>query len=221
MKRILFWLVAILAPIAAVVIALPAKATMTAFWQQRTISAAAIAHDPQLADMQSWSLMTTYDIGRWVSAGVRATLPAGHVFYHHPLGGNIAPNPLLLPQFPALEFDTYVTDPLRTTTGILGGWPSSPNASFGGANDPIPGNFNVSWYAALGSSPPTGTFEIARFTFPLGVLPVILQGPPANAQSVTYTVNPDQSAPVSQIPEPAGAALICCAAAVLMRRRAR
>jgi len=73
----------------------------------------------------------------------------------------------------------------------------------------------------MGGTPITGTFEIARLTFPQGVFPFIQQGPPETSQSISYTVVPDQKAFVGQIPEPAGAAVAFCAAAAVLRRRVR
>jgi hypothetical protein len=177
-----------------------ASAAISAFWQRNTITPQAITNDPTLANMQSWSLITSYDIGNWASAVMRATLPAGSFFYQHPLGSNNAPLPALIALFPGLEFDTYVADPTREATIVLGGHPASPTPSFGGPNDFIPGTFSVS-LGNLVNDPP-GTFEIARLTFPLGVLPTILQGPPPDARSNSSTVNPPQEANLPQIPEP-------------------
>jgi hypothetical protein len=101
-----------------------------------------------------------------------------------------APSAALVASFPGVEFDTYVNDPTGNTTGVLGGYPASPSASFGGTSDLIPGTFSVSWHGPLGGATQLGTFEIARLTFPLGALPVVLQGPPSESQSISYTVQP-------------------------------
>jgi len=198
-----------------------AHAVHTAFWLQRPISPAAIANDPVLAGMQSWSLMTSYDVGKWSSAGVRATLPAGNFFYQHPQGSNVAPNSTALAMFPGVEFDTYVNDPTGNTTTVLGGHPATPTASFGGSGDLIPGTFSVSWHGPPGGATQLGTFEIARLTFPLGVVPNVLQGPPSDSQSASFTVNPLQEAFVGQIPEPATIGLVALGAAPLARRQGR
>jgi hypothetical protein len=221
MSRRILGLVVVVCVVTCALFASSARAVHVASWVQRPISAAAIANDPALANMQSWSLMTSYDVGRWSSAGVRATLPAGSLFYQHPLGGSTFPDPNVVNAFPGLAFDTYVTVPEHINTIVLGGHPASPPpASFGGPTDPIPGTFSVSWGRSMGGAPVTGTFEIARLTFPQGVLPHILQGPPFTSQSISYTVVPEQQAFVGQIPEPAGAATIAlCASAGLLRRR--
>jgi hypothetical protein len=69
----------------SVVLCGSARGSITAFWQQVTITPAAITNDPALANMQCWDLMTT-TTGNWASAGVEAILPAGSFFYKHPLG---------------------------------------------------------------------------------------------------------------------------------------
>ena len=155
-----------------------ASAALTAQFVQNTITQAAIAADPALANMQSWSLMATNTDGHWASAGVRLTLPAGYVFYQVPetrFGGNTRPSAGLLGLFPDLEFDTYVSS-ARNQFGlnppaILGPYPENdPPLSFGGATDPVPGRFSVSWgdpQAASGPGP--GTYEILRITFPQSV----------------------------------------------------
>jgi hypothetical protein len=95
-----------------------AHASLDAFWRNNPITPAAISNDPLLATMQSWSLMVTYDTGNWSLASVRVTLSPGNVFYQHPLGTNLAVNPNLFPFFPALEFDTYVTDQVANVPQI-------------------------------------------------------------------------------------------------------
>src|SRR5687767_14394072 len=101
-----------------------ARAAIFATWHPVTISAAAIADDPVLANMQSWDLRVTCD-GNWASAGVRATVPTGRTFYKHALGSNTKPNPAFLAFAPALEYTTYVTAPADTgaagAPSVLGG----------------------------------------------------------------------------------------------------
>jgi hypothetical protein len=187
-----------------------AGAAIQAFIQQVPISAAAIANDPTLATMQCFDFMATTD-GNWASAGVRLTLPSG-AFYNNPFGGNTRPNPSLLPVFPALEFDTYVTAPGDTGTGgapaILGGFPEGDPVSFG------PTVFSVSW-GDLANDPP-GTYRIARVTFPQNTFPAL------HPLSRTSQVNPDSTALF--IPEPtlglsAAAAMLVVTSRVRARRR--
>jgi hypothetical protein len=202
-----------------------ASAAITASFVPRPISQAAINADPALANMQSWSLMATNTDGHWASAGLRLTLPAGHAFYQTPAtrgGGDTHPNPAILSLFPDLEFDTYICS-ARNQTGqnppaILGSYPENdPPLSFGGATDPVPGRFSVSWGDPQATSGPgPGTYEILRITFPLGTYPSI--APPGQ----TSQVAPDQTIIIDD-PEPhaTGLLLVVVAGAVTRTRRQR
>ncbi len=157
----------------------PAIAAISASWQSISISAAAIANDPALANMQTWSLQVTCTAGDWKNAGLRLTLPSGQNFYQNIVGQNTRPNPALLGAFAAVAYDTYVSSPGDTGSAngqppaINGGFPSNP-VSFGGSGDSIPGTFSVSWADQLVSSPTT--FEAARLTFASSIsLPSISQ----------------------------------------------
>ena len=203
-----------------------ARAELTAFWRHNPITAAAIAADPQLAGMQSWSLIVTNTSGRWTGAGLRATLPSGAVFYNTPparLGGWTHPNPSSYSSFPDLEFDTYVSAP-RNQAGadppsILGSFPENqPPLSFGGPGDELPGTVSVSWADPRGLSHPVGTYEFARLTFPLGVLPAV------HPQSVVQYVLPEQALLIpTTIPEPpaVGAAAVAFAVLLIVTPRLR
>jgi hypothetical protein len=213
------------AAIAVGLFASAASAAITATWVQNTISAAAITNDPTLATMQSWSLNVTYTDGDWASAGLRATLPVGNVFYQNALGGNTKPNPSFVALFPGLAYDTYVTGPADTgSTGapsVLGGL-TEPTASFGGATDPTPGTLSVSW-GDLVTSPP-GTYEIARLTFPSSVSPSAVT---IDQASATFQVNPDGQVSIPGLtggggttPEPATLGLLAVGGLLGLRRRA-
>src|SRR5687768_11759806 len=106
----------------------PALAQLHVHFRHNPLTPQAIAADPALAGMQSWSLMMTNTAGFWASAGVRMTLPAGHAFYHHPIGLNTRPSAAAVGANPAVAFDTYVTSPLDRGGGanapaILGPYP--------------------------------------------------------------------------------------------------
>src|SRR5688572_4246728 len=137
----------------------PARAAITAFWQQNFINFIAVLNDPRLATHQSWDLIVTTD-GNWASGGLRAVLPSVE-FYNNVFGGNTKPNVIFLRLAPALEFDTYVTAPADNgavgAPSILGGFPESQPLSMSG--DTI----SVSW-GDLVNDPP-GTHQIARLTF--------------------------------------------------------
>ena len=198
------------------------RADLTAFWRHNPITPQAIADDPALAGMQSWSAMITNTDGLWASAGLRAVLPAGLRFYRHPTGGLFRPTISQQNTNPALAFHTYLTDPTQSlVTGsgapvILGGFPElGEQYSLGGASDAIPGTLAVAWGDPQG--PPIhspATYEIARLTFTLGVVPEI------HAQSQTSQVSPDQTVPIpTVIPEPT--LLVATAPLALARRRRR
>jgi hypothetical protein len=199
-----------------------ASAAITAFFVPNPISQAAIAADPALANMQSWSLMATNTDGHWASAGVRLTLPAGNVYYQTPLtrgGGDTHPNPALFALFPESEFDTYVSS-ARNQLGqnppaILGPYPENdPPLSFGGATDPVPGRFSVSWGDPQATSGPgSGTYEILRITFPRSV-----STPVGFVQ--TSQIAPDQTIGYEiPWPEPAATGLFLVLAAATARPR--
>ncbi len=183
-------------------IASPALAQITAFWQQVPITPQATANDPQLASMQCWDLMTTTS-GDWHLAGMRAALPAGSLFYRHQMGAFRKPPPV--PGSPALAFTTYVSSPhedgANNNTLLLGGWLNEP-MSLGDATSPNPGTFSISWGDQFVDL--SGTYQIARLTFPKGLLPDIdNSSPPVTNISFTAQVSPDFTTEIPDIPEPA------------------
>lgn len=193
------------------------RADLTAFWRNNPITTQAIFNDPTLAGMQSWSVMITNTSGFWVSAGLRAALPTGNNFYRNPLGGDFRPSASLINANPALAFHTYVTEPRTFNSGlaVLGGFPEGQQVSFGGPLDAIPGTFSVAWGDVFGKPHPAGTFEIARLTFPTGMLPIV------HPQSQTRTAVPDQMAFIPSIPEPAYTAMAYLVLAALNTRHRR
>ncbi len=173
-----------------------AFATITATWQTVPISAQAIASDPLLASMQSWDLIVNVnDIGDWGSAGLRVDLASGLFYQPQTFNGNTRPTQSVINANPNVAYDTYVTGPEDNgTTGqpvILGGHPADP-ASFGGANDPLPGTFSVSWGDLFTSAP--GTYQIARLTFPQGIQTLTLEG------SFVSQTEPFEAADIPAIP---------------------
>jgi hypothetical protein len=191
-----------------------ASASITAFWRQNTITPAAISADPALANMQSWSLMTT-TTGNWIGAGMSVFLfpqGVGHVYYNPAQGINTRPSSATVAAFPNVEFDTYVSSPGDQGGGvgapaILGGHYGSPVADFGG----ITGLFDVAW-GDLTADPP-GTFEIARLTFPSNSIASVSPGG-GTAQST-----PDSTATIPTIPEPSAGGVFVVAGLLALRFR--
>jgi Ca2+-binding RTX toxin-like protein len=100
-------------------------------------------------------------------------LPTGSFFYKHPLGGFRHPSPSAIATTPALEFTTYVNVPSdnglnNPNTLILGGFPGLI-PSLGDPSSNHPGTFSIFWGDLIFDPP--GTFQIARWTFPQGILP--------------------------------------------------
>src|SRR5687767_9949136 len=155
----------------------PAVAQVSAAWQRVPITPAAVAHDPQLVDMQCWDLRVT-TTGNWDVGGLRAVLPPGNFFYKSALGSSTRPNPALFTFAPSLEFTTYLTAPgdvgTASAPSILGGFPEDP-FSLGHASAPIPGTVSAVW-GDLNIDPP-GTYQIVRLTFPNGVFPNVINIP--------------------------------------------
>jgi hypothetical protein len=210
-------------------VAAAARAETIVFWRHNPITPQAIASDPALAGMQSWSLMTTIDTGRWASVGLRAMLPQSLHFYNVPTslgGGHFHPTAPAIALYPPLAYDTYVSAP-RNQTGfnapaLLGPFPENdPPMSFGGPSDPAPGRFSVAWGDPVGQSHPLGTFELARWTFHSDALPSI------HPASFVALVIPDRMLLVpTTVPEPTALGMLIVAMSSLepccrMRRAKR
>jgi hypothetical protein len=199
-----------------------ARAALSVFWHNNSITPQAIANDPALSDMQSWSLMVNNDEGSFSTAGLRATLPSGNRFYRNALGGFSRPAAPEIASNPALEFHTYVTSPHDGGGGsnapsVFGPFPvNQPPQSFGGPNDPLPGVFSTSWgHPTQPVIQPPGTFEIVRLTFPKFGEPLI------DPESYAAYIAPNQTILLpARIPEP-GAMVVVAILPLLARRSTR
>jgi hypothetical protein len=206
-------------------VAAASRAETVALWRHNPITPQAIASDPALAGMQSWSLIGTHATGFWASAGLRAALAPGLTFYNTSPsrgGSETRPRPASVTMFPDLEFDTYVSAPFNqlgsNPPAILGPFPENQYpVSFGGPTDPLPGMFSASWGDPFGIQHSPGTYEYVRLTFPVSVLPEVLP------QSVVWFVAPDQMALIpTTIPEPAAVAFaLLLIVTPRLRQRAR
>ena len=76
-------------------------------------------------------------------------------FYQHEFGSDRAPNPAFFPEFPSLEFDTFVSIGKKTSgfgdeTSLSPGWPGFGNSELGGAQDlnrdGTPDGDNIAWF---------------------------------------------------------------------------
>ncbi len=198
-----------------------AYAAITAFWLPVTITPQAVANDPALANMQCWDLMTT-TTGDWNLALMRVLLPEGLTFYKHAQGGLTRPDPALFNMFPAIEFTTYVSSPsddgTNNGTVVLGGHPQGHPTSLGDSTSPTPGEFSMAWGNLTVDL--TGTYEIARLTFPQGGIPDVINnlGLPA-FDSQTSQITPDSMTQIPDIPEPGMLGFVSALGLLGLRRR--
>lgn len=202
-------------------IAVAAHAQITARWEQVPITPAAVASDPALSGMQTWDLIVT-TTGNWASAGIVAFLPESSAFYNPSQGGWTRPSPATVEAFPHVAFDTYVSSPADTGTAgapsLLGGMIDAYPMSLGGSGTAYPRVVNIAWGDLRLDGP--GTYPIARWTFPLGVFPNVINGDDTQSGngSRTSQVSPDSTTEIPDIPEPA-AAFVLPAAMLLGRCR--
>ena len=152
--------------------------------------------------------------GRQLGVGrhARTILPGSNRFYKNAPGGQTRPSPAFFPLFP--RWSSRRTSPRRATPAracaplVLGGFPEGSPISLGDASAPLPGTFSMSWGDLVNDAP--GTYEIARLTFPQGVVPNVINildtGPTGN-YSNTSQVNPASTVeiPTSPSPRPASA----------------
>ena len=210
-QRFIVCVVAVVAACAA-----GARGAISWYFTPVPISAAAIAQDPALAGMESYDIGVLTD-GDWASAGMRMVMHAGQNFYNHAFGGNTKPSPALVAAFAGLAFDTYVSGPGDTgaagAPAILGGFPEGNPVSMTG------NQLSVSWGDLVPDAP--GTYQIARLTFPQGVLPDILNNNPQTVPNPSRTsqVTPDSTVFIPDIPEPTTLGLVAAAGLIGLRRR--
>jgi hypothetical protein len=93
----------------------------------------------------------------WASAELRGVLSSG-TFFNHAFGTNTAPNAALVPSFPALAYDTYITAPNNTLPSTQLPHPID------GAGSPIFTATLTSAAWADFTNTGSGTFTIARLT---------------------------------------------------------
>lgn len=208
-----------------------ASAGITAFWVPvasgdgsvgSMYPAAATKADPVLLGMQTWDLRATTD-GNWSEAGLRAVLPSG-TFYRRTSTGITKPEIITLDR----AFWTYVTVPSyhhfsddHNPLNVLGGFPVGQPVSNGTSNGlNIPGTFSCHWGDLTNDPPsPPERYQIARLTFPLGVVPDILTVDQNPSFSYTSQVVPNATTAIPEILEPTTLALVCCVSLLGFRAR--
>jgi hypothetical protein len=123
---------------------------------------------------------------------------------------------MFFPIFPALEYSTYVSavadNGTNNATIVLGGFPEGQPASLGDAGSAIPGTLSFSYGDLMTTAP--GTYAIARFTFPQGLIPTMYPF------SQISTVNPDVTI-LPWIPEPNSLCVVALAGLLALRPSAR
>jgi hypothetical protein len=182
--------------------------------------------DPAVSDFNDGSYYTFDLVGTvyadpqgigesWIGALATATLDGPGTFFLHPEGSDIPPDPNLISQYPALEFDTYFT----TMTGAAPWFPPG-YPEYSGPGGGIITRIDADWSETGDGDFYAGTFQLARLT--LQVL---------ETQAVTLTVvgaagqasSPGNLFPfgpfVVTVPEPGGFALLALGVVGALRRR--
>jgi hypothetical protein len=211
--------------LAAAAVGLPASvssAAITAFWEQRPITATTdgVTPPPGIAGYETWDLMITLTPGDDFTSFRLLMDPAGQIF-HHALGQGAPnfgpPSSALEPTFPAVVFDSYLRGPADGVT-VLG--------STDGTNDlPPPGIFDNNRLAVaagdLSANTQGGTFQLLRMTFQPGVAPNPVYPSIAAGTLLgrVFSVQNDQGVQIPDIPEPTMMGLVAAAGLLAIRRR--
>jgi hypothetical protein len=136
-------------------------------------SAVLPSDDPAVPDFNDGSYFTfdlhvqPFQQDTWLAAYLSATIDGPAVFFQHPLGGDGPPDPGLVSQYPALEFDSYFTTPVGGQPLFPPGEPPENQASAitahwawdGPTVDGSSGPFARVTARWLGGAPATLTFE--------------------------------------------------------------
>lgn len=166
---------------------------------------------------QSWSLMVELTgASQFASAGLNNPIAGGTYYNQVPFGGDIVPNPLLVPIFPDLEFDSYI----RTTAPAAGNTPIifGRFVGAGTAQVGVLTEFNVQWNAVPATGG-TGPLEIARLTFTGTPLRIAGDGFPIGEVRASDAIN--APVPVFGIPIPEPAAIVLLTLLPFHRRSAK
>ena len=177
-----------------------------------TISAAALADNPDLSSHLSLDLVVDVDAGdTYRSGGALVRLTAGS-FFNHPGGGDGPPSPAIVGAFPSAAYDTHVSSGIPLMgPAIIGGYSGTGAAMVGVGPD-----FNVAW-GPVTPIPGPVSLSIARLTFPASNV-----GTPLEAQMITSSAPNGITFQLALIPEPTAQVVFLAAGAagLAVRRQA-
>jgi hypothetical protein len=171
--------------------------------------------DPLVPDFNNGSyftfdlMITTVDCD-FQAAGVDATLTGPTVFFQHSAGGDVPPDPNLVAQYPAVEFDIFFDGGPGSLVGV---WLVEG-----------PQFIRADW-CDLGADLPNNTYRIARFSFQFdqaGTATLTVAGHSLDPHSGGGVLMPFGPLVVSvdYVPEPGTLALLALGAFLTLRRRA-
>ena len=161
----------------------------------------------------TFDLMITTQQSYFLAAEMQATLDGPAEFFQHPIGGEVPPDPNLLADYPAVEFDTFL--------------------DAGGRDDPVyveppyveePQFIHAYWWSAGGANPPDGTYRIARLSFRFsepGTATLHVSGESWDSPGYHMCPIGPFTIPVEYVPEPSMLALLTLAGLLGPRRGAR
>jgi hypothetical protein len=161
----------------------------------------------------TFDVMITTQQSYFLAAEMQATLEGPAEFFQHPIGGEVPPDPNLLADYPAVEFDTFL--------------------DAGGRDDPVyvvppyveePQFIHAYWWSAGGPNPPEGTYRIARLSFRFTEpATATLHVSGESWDSPGYHMCPigPFTIPVEYVPEPSMLALLSLAGLLRLRRSTR
>jgi hypothetical protein len=169
--------------------------------------------DPLVPDFNDGSyftfdlMITTVDCD-FEGASVEATLTGPTAFFQHPAGGHVPPDPNLVAQYPAVEFDIF--------------FDGGPGSMVGVDLFERPQFIQAIWLD-LGADLPNDTYRIARFSFQFdqpGTATLTLEGYSLDPHSYSLLIPfGPLVVSVDYVPEPATLAPLTLGGLLTLRRR--
>jgi len=160
----------------------------------------------------TFDLMVTTVNADFHLAGVDATLTGPAEFFQHPAGGLVPPDPNVVEQYPAVEFDVFFdagpgSDPWVLLDDLV------EEAQF----------IHATWFDTEVDLP-NDTYRIARFSFhflDIGTATLTVEGDSVNPLGGPYYFHIGPLEVCMYYPEPSSLALLTLAGLLALRRRAR